>query len=167
MTTRATVTVETPSDREIVMTRAFAAPRSLVFDCYTKPQLLKRWLTGPEGWSFVTCDNDLRVGGPFHWVWRHADGREMGMRGVYREIVWPVRIVRTELFDGQDKDGETLGAVVLTEQGGKTTMTTTLLYPSRQARDAMLKVGMTRGVSASYDRLDDVLESLDHSQSAA
>ena len=167
MTTHATLHVTAPGDREIVMTRLFNAPRSLVFDCYTKSELLTRWLTGPDGWSFLTCDNDLKVGGVYHWIWRHADGRTMGLHGVYREIVRPELIVRTEVFDGQDKEGETLGTILLTEQDGKTTVTTTAVYPSREARDGMLKVGMTKDVSASYDRLDGVLESLGSSQSAA
>jgi len=165
MTTNATVHVTTPGDREIVMTRVFNAPRSLVFDCYTKPALLKRWLTGPDGWSFATCDNDLRVGGAFRWVWRNADGHEVGMHGVYREIVRPERIVRTEVFNS--KNSETLATVILSEDGGETTLTTLLVYPSREERDGMLQVGMTRGVTASYDRLDGVLETLGRSQSAA
>jgi uncharacterized protein YndB with AHSA1/START domain len=168
MTTHATVDVTTPNDREIVMTRVFNAPRSLVFDCYTKPHLLKRWLTGPAGWTFVTCDNDLKVGGAFHWVWRGPDGRDMGMSGVYREIVRPERIVRTEAYDQFGKDGETLGTIVLSEQGGKTTVTTTLLYLSREARDGALKSGMAKGVSASYERLDELLATTSgHSQDAA
>src|SRR5262249_8202279 len=133
MTTNATVHVTTPGDREIVMTRVFNAPRSLVFDCYTKPALLKRWLTGPDGWSFATCDNDLRVGGAFRWVWRNADGHEVGMHGVYREIVRPERIVRTEVFNS--KNSETLATVILSEDGGETTLTTLLVYPSREERD--------------------------------
>jgi uncharacterized protein YndB with AHSA1/START domain len=159
MKSKATLIVTTRGDREIVMTRVLNAPRSLVYDCYTKPELLKRWLHGPDGWLMVVCDNDLRVGGAFHWVWRHADGREMGMRGVYREIVPPERIVRTELFDQDWTGGEALGTIVLTEQGGKTTVTTTALYSSREARDGALKSGMERGVSASYDRLDELLAS--------
>jgi uncharacterized protein YndB with AHSA1/START domain len=153
-TTHATVNVTTPGDREIVMTRAFSAPRRLVFDCYTKPELITRWLTGPDGWMFATCDNDLTVGGTFNWVWRNTNGFEMGIHGVYREIVRPERIVRTEVFG----DKETLATVILSETSGKTTVTTTLLYPSREARDATIKSGMTKGVSASYDRLDDMLD---------
>ena len=86
-------------DRELVMTRAFDAPRSLVFDAFTKPDLVKRWLLGPDGWSMPACEIDLRVGGGFRYLWRHTNGNEMGMRGVYREIVVPERIVSTEKFD--------------------------------------------------------------------
>jgi uncharacterized protein YndB with AHSA1/START domain len=155
MSTQAQVTVTTPSDREIMMARAFDAPRSVVFDCYTKPELLKRWLHGPGGWLLTICDTDLRVGGTFRWVWRHAESGEMSIHGVYREIVRPERIVRTELFEG--KASETLATLVLTEENGKTTVTTKLAFPSREVRDAMLKSGMDRGVSHSYAQLDTLL----------
>src|SRR5882757_3458873 len=91
--------VTTPTDREIVMTRVFSAPRRLVFDALTKPELVRRWLLGPDGWSMPVCEIDLRVGGSLHYVWRHADGREMGMHGVFREIAQPDRFVHTEIFD--------------------------------------------------------------------
>lgn len=157
MRTAAKVTVTTPSDREIAMTRLFKAPRDLVFDCYTKPELLKRWLHGPDGWLLTVCDNDARVGHSYRWIWRHADGREMGMRGVYREIVRPERIVRTETFDQDWTGGEALGTLVLSEQDGGTLLTTTVLYSSRKARDGALKSGMEKGVAASFDRLALVL----------
>jgi uncharacterized protein YndB with AHSA1/START domain len=91
--------VTTPTDREIVITRVFDAPRALVFDAMSKSELLKRWLLGPPGWAMVDCENDLKVGGAFRHVWRKADGAEMAMRGVYREVVRPERIVRTEIFE--------------------------------------------------------------------
>lgn len=165
MTTSADVTVTMPSDREIQMTRVFHAPRGLVFDCYTKPELLKRWLTGPDGWSLVICHNDLTVGGAFHWVWRGPDGQDMGMGGRYREIVRPERIVRTERFAGTGRSStplgsETVGTLTLSEEDGWTTVTTTVLYPSAQARDAALKSGMTRGVAANTDRLAALLSTL-------
>lgn len=147
--------VATPTDREITMTRVFDAPRNLVFDAMNNPELLPRWLLGPPGWSMVVCEIDLKVGGAFRHVWRRKDGTEMGMRGVYREIVPPERIVRTESFD--DYPGESLASVVLTEQGGKTTLTLSVLYPSKEVRDATLASGMERGVAASYDRLAELL----------
>jgi uncharacterized protein YndB with AHSA1/START domain len=170
MKTVANLEVTTPSDREIMLTRMFDAPRSLVFDCYTKPELLKRWLTGPDGWALAVCDNDARVGGAFHWVWRGPDGLEMGVRGVHREVVRPERIVRTELFDKDWTGGETVARVVLTEQGDKTTVTTTVLYASLEARDGALKSGMKEGVAANNDRLAALLASelaRGNSQSAA
>jgi uncharacterized protein YndB with AHSA1/START domain len=94
-----TLQLTTPADREIQMTRVFVAPRHLVFDAFTKPEFVRRWLLGPEGWTMPVCEIDLRVGGGYRYVWRHANGNEMGMRGVYREIVTPERLVSTETFD--------------------------------------------------------------------
>ena len=153
--------VSTPSDREIAMTRVFDAPRSLVFDAFTKPELVKRWLLGPPGWSMPVCEIDLKVGGAYRYVWRHADGREMGMGGVYREIVPQERLVCTELFDEAWYPGEALTTTTLAEKDGRTTVTTTVLYVSRGARDSVLKSGMERGVAASYDRLAEILASIE------
>ena len=149
----------TRGDREIVITRAFDAPRKLVFDALTKPELIKQWLLGPDGWSMPVCEIDLKVGGKYRYVWRRdKDGTEMGMGGVYREIVAPERVVATEKFDQSWYPGEAVGTLVLSEQGGKTTLTQTILYESRQARDSVLKSGMEKGVLASYDRLANLLE---------
>jgi uncharacterized protein YndB with AHSA1/START domain len=149
----------TRGDREIVITRAFDAPRKLVFDALTKPELIKQWLLGPDGWSMPVCEIDLKVGGKYRYVWRRdKDGTEMGMGGVYREIVAPERVVATEKFDQSWYPGEAVGTLVLSEQGGKTTLTQTILYESRQARDSVLKSGMEKGVVASYDRLANLLE---------
>ena len=146
-------------DREIVITRAFDAPRKLVFDAFTKPELVKQWLLGPDGWSMPVCEIDLKVGGKYRYVWRRdKDGTEMGMGGVYREIVAPERIVATEKFDQSWYPGEALGTFVLIEQAGKTTLTETILYESREARDGVLKSGMEKGIVASYDRLASLLE---------
>jgi uncharacterized protein YndB with AHSA1/START domain len=159
MTNTETLQVTTPSEREIVMTRVFDAPRSLVFDAWTKPELLERWLGVRNGWSFAVCEVDLRVGGAYRFVWRGPDGAEMGMGGVYREIVAPERLVSTEKFDEPWYPGEALDTIVLVEQEGKTIATTTVLYESQEIRDAVLESGMTRGVSESYDVLDELLES--------
>ena len=152
-----TLSITTPGDREIVMTRVFDAPRQLVFDAHTKPELLRRWFAGPPGWELVTCTIDLRVGGSYRYVWRGPDGAEMGMGGVYREIVPPERIVTSETFDQPWYPGEAQGTLVLREERGKTTLTTTVRYASREARDMVLKSGMEQGVSAGYDRLAEFL----------
>src|SRR5678815_2121138 len=127
-----TVKVTTPSDCEIVLTRVFDAPRQLVFEAFSKPELLKRWF-GPRGWSLVVCDVDFRVGGGFRFVLQGPDGRQMGMRGVYREIAPPERSVHIESFD--DYPGESQVTAVFTESGGKTTMTATVQYESKEVRD--------------------------------
>jgi len=150
----------TRGDREIVMTRDFNAPRRLVFDAFTKPELVKQWLLGPPGWSMPVCEIDLKVGGAYRYVWRQdSDGAEMGMGGVFREIVPQERVVCTEVFDEAWYPGEALNTLLLSEQGGKTTMTTTVLYQSREARDGVLKSGMEKGVAASYNRLAELFAS--------
>ncbi len=154
-----TLKLTTPIDREIAMTRVFDAPRRLVFDAFTKPELVKHWLLGPPGWTMPVCEIDLRVGGAYRYVWRDANGKEMGMGGIYREIVPQERLVCTELFDEAWYPGESLTTTTLAEKDGRTTVTTTMLYVSQEARDAVLKSGMERGVAASYDRLERLLAS--------
>jgi len=155
-----TLQVTTPSDREIAMTRVFDAPRTLVYDAHTKPELVRQWLLGPPGWTMPVCDMDVRVGGTYRWVWRRdTDQSTMGMGGVYREVVAPERIVATEKFDDAWYPGEGLNTLVLVEHGGRTTLTQTMRYESREARDAVLKTGMQEGVTAGYARLDALLAS--------
>jgi len=167
MDTTGTLQVTAPSEREIAMTRVFDAPRTLVFDAWTKPELLKRWLGVRNGWSLAVCEIDLKAGGPLRFMWRGLDGTEMGMGGVYREIVPPERIVWTELFDEDWTGGETIVTVALVEQDGKTTVTLTVLYSSREARDGALKTDMEHGMATGYDRLDEVLASIPRGHFAA
>lgn len=152
-----TLQLTTPTDREIVMTRVFDAPRQLVFAALTTPELLKRWLLGPPGWEMVVCEVFARPGDRYRYVWRHADGRQMSIHGVCRELEPPARIVHSESMEGFP--GEILVTTVLVEEDGKTTLTTIQLFDSREGRDMAIKSGMERGVVASYDRLDEVLAS--------
>jgi uncharacterized protein YndB with AHSA1/START domain len=161
MTNPGTLKVTTCGDREIVMTRVFDAPRTLVWNAFTTPDLLKQWLIGPPGWTMVVCDVALNVGGKYRYVWRDTGGNEMGMGGIFREIVPPERIVTTEKFDQPWYPGEAVGTVALVEQDGKTTLTQTITYESRATRDAVLKSPMEQGLGASYDRLAKLL-SPDH-----
>jgi uncharacterized protein YndB with AHSA1/START domain len=152
------LTITTPSDRQIAMTRLFDAPRELVFEAMTTPALVQRWLLGPPGWTMPVCEIDLKVAGKYRYVWKsEREGREMGMGGVFREIVRPQRIVATERFDEAWYPGEAVVTSALNEKGGKTTLTTTILYQTREARDAVLKSPMESGVSASYDRLNELV----------
>jgi uncharacterized protein YndB with AHSA1/START domain len=146
------MTVTTPSDREVVVTRVFNAPRSLVFEAWTNPKYVPQWMLGPEGWIMPICEIDLRPGGAWHFVWRQTSGTEMEMRGVYREIAPPERLVTTESW-GADWP-ETVNTVVLREENGKTTMTLTILYPSKEARENALKAGMKEGMEMTFDRLE-------------
>ena len=150
--------VTTPSECEIAMTRVFDAPRSLLFDALTNIALLKRWFGLFGGWSLAVCEIDLRVGGAFRFIWRNADGTSMGMRGFYREIVVPERVVHTESYD--DYPGESLVTTVLTEDGAQTRLTSTILFESKQVRDAVLRSGMEKGAGASYTKLDRLLQAM-------
>ncbi|GAA2110403.1 SRPBCC family protein [Actinomadura alba] len=152
------LTVTTPTDREIVMTRAFDAPRRTVFDAFTRPELLKRWF-GARGWNLVVCEIDLRVGGTWRFVSQGPDGGDMGHGGVYRVIVPPSRLVYTESFDDQWYPGESLVTYDFAELNGVTTLTSTVLYESKEARDTALRSPMERGVAEGYDRLTALLHS--------
>ncbi len=154
------VKIDAKGDRELVITRDFDAPRALVFDAMTKPELVKRWLGVFGGWTLPVCEIDLRVGGSYRYQWHGPNGERMGMRGVYREIARPERIVTTEMFDESWYPGGAVGTAVLTERAGRTTVTTTVVYDSREARDAVLKSPMETGLSAGYDKLDEVLASV-------
>lgn len=147
---------------EIVMTREFAAPRRVIFRALTEPELVKRWLYGPDRWMLAVCEIDLRVGGRYRYVWKHrTDGTEMGAGGVFREIAAPERLVQTERFDDAWYPGESLITTVLTEHAGTTTFTATLRYESRQARDTVLKSPMEEGAGLSYERLAQLVTSLE------
>lgn len=144
-------------DREIVMSRMFDAPRELVFEAWTKPELLKRWLLGPPGWEMIVCDVDYSPGGTTRFVWRNANGQEMGMRMIGVEFDPPKRIVCIEKFDEPWYPGEARTTLTFTERDGKTIATTTVRYESQATRDTVLKSGMTMGVEASYNRLEEIL----------
>jgi uncharacterized protein YndB with AHSA1/START domain len=140
MTEALVLKITADGERSIVMTRSFDAPGHLVFAAFTKPELVKRWLKGPDGWELPVCDIDLRVGGRFRYVWRrNTDGVDMGMGGSYREIEAPTRIVHTEVFDEDWTGGEADVTTTFVDAGGRTTVTTTVLYSSAAARDAVLK----------------------------
>jgi uncharacterized protein YndB with AHSA1/START domain len=155
-----TTDVSLPTDRDIVVTRAFDAPASLVFDCHTKPELVRRWLV-TSGWTMPVCDIDLRVGGKYHYVWRNeADGNQFGFVGEYREISAPNRIVHLERPEGAPEGGDAHCTLALTEKAGRTTLTYTMRFPSREVRDQVLKTGMTDGMTQTYKLLDTLLEEL-------
>lgn len=159
MTTTLPLSIVAQGDREIVMTRAFKAPRPLVFDAMTKPELVRRWLGVFGDYVMAICEIDLRVGGKYRYVWTGPDNFRLGLNGVYREIVAPERLVYTESFEESWYAGEALNTVVLTEFAGRTLVTSTSLFESQEGRDAALASGMETGVSAGYDALDRVLAS--------
>lgn len=148
----------TPNEREVVVTRVVDAPRRLVFAAWTDPRHIPNWLLGPEGWTMPVCELDLRPGGAWRYVWRKADGSEMTMGGLVREVTPPERLVTTERWGPEWP--ETINTLTLTESGGRTTITLTITYPSKAARDAALETGMKGGMDESFARLDRLVQSL-------
>jgi len=154
-----TLKITTPGDREVVLTRRFGASRSLVFDALTKPELLRRWY-GPSGWTLDVCEIDLRVGGAWRFVVLRPDGKAIGQKGVYREIITGERIVNTEAWEDWDA-GECLVTTELTDVNGQTIFTSTILFPSREVRDTVVKAGLEHGANESYAKLAEMLESFE------
>jgi len=154
------LTVTALGDLEVVMTRTFDAPRALVFDAWTKPQLLQQWLGVVGGFTMPVCEVDLRVGGAYRYEWEGPEGMKMGVRGEFRDVETPARIVTTERYDEAWYAGEALITHVLTEAGGRTTSTITMHYESTEARDAVLASPMKEGFGAGCAVLDDLLRSI-------
>jgi len=158
-TPKKSLEITTPSDEEIRITRSFDAPRTMVWDAYTRPELLKRWLGAMPGWSWAECEMDVRVGGKYRWVWRGPEGVELGLGGVYREVLPGERLVSTERYDQQWYEGDAVGTVEFREAKGRTTLVTTLRYASKAVRDAVLQSPATSGMESGYALLDELLAS--------
>ncbi|HUF34541.1 MAG TPA: SRPBCC family protein [Gemmatimonadales bacterium] len=148
----------TPTDLEIVITRVVDAPRRLVFDAFTDPKHVPHWLTGPEGWTMPVCEIDLRPGGAWRYVYRKAGGSEMTLHGTFLEVAPPGRVVATESWGPEWP--ETVNTTELAESGRQTTITITVRYPSKAARDEALRTGAADGMDRSFARLDALLETL-------
>lgn len=155
-TRKGSATVALPSDTEILITRSFEAPRSLVWDALTNPRHLLRWW-GPDWCPLVDCEIDLRPGGNWRYIARDADGHELAWHGTYREIVAPERVVSTEVFEGFP-EAESLNTMTLAESAGVTTLQTLVQHSSRENRDGHVHSGMEEGMQATFDRLDGLLE---------
>ena len=153
--TTLSTTFTTPSDRELVAVRVFDAPKSRLWDMHTRCEHMQQWMLGPDGMSMPVCEMDFRPGGKWHYEWQSPNGSMMEMNGVFKEILPGEKIVQTENWGGDFP--ETLNTTVLNEANGRTTITTTLLYPSKKDREKALATGMKEGWSESYDRLDDYL----------
>jgi len=158
MTDTEPLKITTPTEREVVVTRVFNAPRQLVYDALTRPELLKRWLEAP-GRSLTICEIDLRVGGAYHFVFSGAGKKDVGTRGTYLEIQPGERLVNNESWEDWDA-GETLVTTRFDEREGKTMFICTMLFPSREVRDIVLKSGLEHGVTENYDRLEELLAML-------
>ena len=154
--------VSFPSEREVRVTRSFNAPRTLVWDAHTKPELVQKWMLGPPGWTMPVCEMDVRVGGKYRWRWRNQeDGKEFGFHGTFKEVKAPSRIVHDEYFDPGDVGGAMPSndpahiTLELSASGGVTTLVSTMRFASKEARDGAVSTGMTDGMEMGYARLDD------------
>ncbi|HWI19304.1 MAG TPA: SRPBCC domain-containing protein [Vicinamibacterales bacterium] len=157
MTEEITVTITTPTEREVVVTRDFAAPAALVFDALTKPELIKRWYGPPN--ALEVCESDPRPGGTWRFV-SNVRGKSIVQFGIYKEVDAPRRFVRTESWEDWDP-GETFVTVDLVERHGTTTMTQSIVFPTQEVRDVVLKGGLTpKGTSEFYGRLEELLGSI-------
>lgn len=154
--------VTTPSDRDVRVTRTFNAPRQLVWDAHTKPELVPRW-NGYGGWDMPVCDMDVRAGGAYKWQWRNLeDDKRFGFFGTFSEVNAPLKLVHAQYYDPGDMDfampvgDPCIVSLELSEQGGVTTLVCTMTFASKEARDEALSTGMTDGMEHSYARLDDL-----------
>jgi uncharacterized protein YndB with AHSA1/START domain len=152
------ITLTTPSDCEIVMTRWFDAPRELLFDAHSSCEHVSRWW-GRNGSTLVVCEMEFRTGGAWRFVAREPDGAEYGFRGQYREVVRPERIVYSFEFDGMPGN-VCVDSTVFEERDGGTLLTTTTLFDSKEDRDAMLETGMEEGAGETWDRLAEYVASM-------
>lgn len=156
----APLSVSTPNDTDILVVRTFAAPREMVWRCFHTPELVTRWLLGPEGWTMPVCEIDARPGGVFRYVWVHPDGRDLKMSGSYVEVIPPERTVHIENFEEEWAGDPTRVTTLFTEANGVTTVTMTIRFTSLEARDGARATGMTDGMEAGYARLDAMLPEL-------
>jgi uncharacterized protein YndB with AHSA1/START domain len=150
--------VTTPSDREIVMTRVFDAPRDLVFEAHTSCEHMSNWW-GPRKYDVASCDVDFRPGGAWRVVHKGPEGEIHGFRGEFREILRPERIVWTFEYEGMPGH-VSVDTVTFQERDGKTTLVVTSVFDNLQDRDGMLQSGMEEGAAETWDRLEEYLEVL-------
>ncbi len=158
----ATTLVAEPGGRTIVVVRTFGAPREAVFEAWTKPEHVSRWL-GRRGDVMTVCEVDLRVGGRWRYVWQLLEGGVMGMGGEYLEVEPPARLVSSEVFEGEDFEvmgGGTVNTVVFEDVEGGTRVTVTSEYESTEARDGALATGMEGGMNEGFERLAELLANL-------
>ena len=151
---RGALSIEPVGERELRFTRTFDAPRALVWRTLTEPVLLKRWLGVFADWTMPVCEFDARVGGKYRFEWQSTAGARMGLGGEIKECVPPERLVATELFDDPWYPGGAVTTQVLSEHHGKTTLTLTVTYASKEARDSVAAGPASEGLAANYETLN-------------
>jgi uncharacterized protein YndB with AHSA1/START domain len=158
VTSSGTATVTLPTDEQILITREFDAPKHLVYEAWTTPELVKRWWSGSLGETTI-AEIDLRVGGVWRYVMVTDGGFEVAFHGEFREIVPNERIVSTEVYEGMPEE-EALNTVTFTEAEGRTILTILVQHSSKEARDAHINSGMEIGLQKAMDILEQVAVSL-------
>jgi uncharacterized protein YndB with AHSA1/START domain len=160
-TSSGSATVTLPTDRQILITREFDAPRHLVYKAWTTPELVKRWWHANRG-QVTIAEIDLRVGGTWRYVSVTESGREVAFHGEYREIVPNERLVSTEVYEGipDAEQHAALNTLTLTERDGRTLLTVLVEHPTREGRDAHINSGMEPGMQDALDLLEQVAVSL-------
>jgi len=149
-----------PSDLEFRVTRAFNAPRRLVFEAFSKPEHLRRWWL-PKSLTMIVCEMDFRPGGSWRLVLQGPDGQEHPFKGVYKEIVVPEKIVQTFIFDVDGiRDHPAVETMTLEERDGKTLLTRTTLHKTKEARDGHFGSGMEAGATETFNYLAELLETM-------
>jgi uncharacterized protein YndB with AHSA1/START domain len=156
-----TLQVSTPSDREIVMSRAFDAPRALVFEAWTRPEHVRHWW-GLRSSTMLVCEAEVRPGGSWRYVTTASDGAEVPFTGVYQEVTPPERLVYTEVYDVEpfNTGDPAVNTAIFTEGEGQTLVTVTTVYPTKEVRDFVLGTGMEGGAAESMDRLVEHLKTM-------
>jgi uncharacterized protein YndB with AHSA1/START domain len=155
---RNATTVERASDRELVVVRTFNAPARIVFDAWTRPELLKRWWAPrSRGVTLFECEADVRVGGTYRYVFGRDPANAMAFSGVYKEVVPHSRFVLTQIFEPMRSAGAAIVTVTFEERDGKTRLTVHQLFPTKEALDGAVASGMEHGMRESYDQLEEVL----------
>ncbi len=149
-----TLKLELSGDTEIVGTRRFAASPARVFTAHTDPDLLSKWMTGPEGWVMTVCESVAKPGGDLVCTWRDEEGNEFSLRGHYLEVETPHRLVHVERWDGSEDMVDTEVETLFEPDGNGTLLTIRMRYPNKDARDAALASGMAEGMEVSYARVD-------------
>ncbi|MBM9589758.1 SRPBCC domain-containing protein [Leptospira sp. 201903075] len=161
--------MELRGETEVVFTRYFAAPRELVFDCHTKPDLMRRWLIGPEGMVLDTCEQDLRVGGKYLYLYADANGNKGGVYGTFREVVVPEKFSNTENYvmdmstfdpNAPEDPNVTIESRTFTTEGNTTLMTHVYRFSSAEVRTTMIECGAVDGMSECYLELDKILSTM-------
>jgi uncharacterized protein YndB with AHSA1/START domain len=154
-------TVDRTSDCELIVTRVFNAPARIVFDAWTKPELLKRWWAPKSlGVTLFSCEADVRVGGRYRYVFGRDAGQPMAFSGVYKEVVPSLRLVSTQVFEQMRAAGEAIVTATLEEKEGKTKLVVHQLYSSRESLDGAIASGMERGLRETYEQLEEMVATL-------